>query len=85
MTKADFYAALGVFGVLDTLFLGLTCNDACRQFVKTYPGFTLALMATLLSLLAALTSVSIRLSRRLRRKPVPAIEIIQADPGRFLP
>lgn len=85
MSWANFFVALGVFGMLETLFLGLACTDACRRFVITYPGFTLACMATLLALVLTLAGVSVLLLLKLRRKPAPAIEVVHAGRGRFLP
>ena len=85
MTKTDWWTAFGIFAGIETTFGLLVCNDACKQFVKTYPGLTLGLMVTLLAGLVTLAGVSIRLSRKLRRKPVPAIEVIHAERGHLLP
>ena len=79
------WKTLGAFGMLETLFGLLTCNDACRQFVKTYPEFTLAVMATFLAMLITCIGISVWLLRKLRQKPAPAIEIIHAQRGRFIP
>ena len=85
MTWTAFFTALGAFGVLETSLVALAYNDAGRRLVQTYPGFTLAFSATILAMLTTSVGVSIWLSQKLRRKPAPAIEVVQAERGRFLP
>lgn len=85
MTWAAFFVALGAFGVLETAFVSLADNDAGMRLVKAYPEFALELAATLLALLVTSVGISAWLSLKLRKKPAPAIEVVQAERGRFLP
>lgn len=77
--------ALSICGVLETFFIAILSTDACHHLIKNYPGATLAIIATLLSLLITLAGFVAWILRKMARKSDPAVEAVFTGPGRFLP
>lgn len=79
------FSALGVFGVLETVFGAFALTDASLCIIKTYPTFVLISFATILSLLIVFFGLSIWLFHLILKKPKPACEVIYAQPRRYFP
>lgn len=78
-------SALGVFGVLETVFVAFALTDASLCAIKTYPTLVLVAFATILSLLIIFIGLSVWLFHLMLQKPEPACEVIYATPKRYLP